>query len=536
MAVSKSLKPPRTSRKAPRAKVRSVRKGHPLEALAVMAVLGILSAGAVAWFYLYGYTLYFGDAESHLNHARRIVDSRSAGLDQIGSPWLPLPHLAMAPFVMNQFLWTTGLAGAIPAALAFVIAGGFFYAATRRVFDSRSAALSATALLALNPNLLYVQSIPMTEAFFLAALCAVLYFTVLFRQTQSSAAVIGAGLASMAASMTRYEGWFLIPFVTLYFLTAAQKRRIAVAGLFAAVAALAPLAWLAHNWWHYGDPLEFYRGPYSAKAIYQRALDMNMDRYPGDGDWRLAWFYFRSAAALCAGPVLAYLAFAGVFGAALRRAIWPVLLLALPSVFFVWSLYSSNAPIYMPHLWPRSYYNTRYGLAALPLLAFLAGAIAAAVPMRLRPWIGALTVFLGVLPWIAYPRMEGWICWKESQVNSESRRAWTSEASAYLAERYVPGSGILTSSGDLIGIYRQAGIRLRETLNDGNNPMFMATIARPDLHLREEWVVASSGDAVSTAMLKLRRNGPRYECVRMIAVKGAPVIEIYRRDRPLRRR
>src|SRR5687767_7461335 len=128
MAVSKSLKPPRTSRKSPRAKARSERKGHPLEALAVMAVLGILSAGAVAWFYLHGYTLYFGDAESHLHHARRILDSRSPGLDQIGSPWLPLPHLAMLPFAMNQFLWTTGLAGAIPAALAFVIGSGFFYA------------------------------------------------------------------------------------------------------------------------------------------------------------------------------------------------------------------------------------------------------------------------------------------------------------------------------------------------------------------------------------------------------------------------
>ena len=528
MPVSKSLKPPRISKakvRTPRPRnARAARGGHPFEALAVLAAAALLSASAILWFHWQQVTLYFGDAEAHLNTARRIIDSRTPGLDQLGTPWLPLPHLAMLPSAGNDELWQTGLAGGIPAGIAFVIACGFFYAAVRRIFDSRPAGVAGVALLALNPNLLYMQSIPMTEAFFLAAASALLYFTVIFRQSQSKLAILGSALASIAASLTRYEGWIMAPVVAVYFLFASRKDRLLNASLFALLAALAPLSWFAHNWWHYGDALAFYWGQHSAKAIQGDA------RYPGDGSWQLAWLYFRSAAALCAGPVLGYLAFAGVFGAALRRVVWPVVFLAIPALFYIVNVQAGDSPIFVPHLPPKSYYNTRYGLAALPLLAFLGAAITGGSPLRFRPWVAVLTIAAGILPWVVSPSKENWICWKESQVNSVARRAWTSKAAAYLKQRYRPGTGILTSSGDLMGIYREAGIPFRELLHDGNNPMFLATIARPDLHLREEWVVATSGDPVSTAMVKLWRTGPHYEYVEMIAVKGAPVIEIYRRN------
>ena len=65
----------------------------------------------------------------------------------------------------------------------------------RRAAHSSAAAWLSLGLLALNPNLLYLQATPMTETVVLAALMALLYFTVLFRETQSFAAVIGAGVA-----------------------------------------------------------------------------------------------------------------------------------------------------------------------------------------------------------------------------------------------------------------------------------------------------------------------------------------------------
>src|SRR3954468_16147198 len=109
--------------------------------LAVLASLILLSAAAVTVCHLNGWILYYGDAESHLNIARRMVDSRTPGYDQVGTVWLPLPHWAMLPFVRVDSLWRSGLAGAIPSALAFIAAGMFLFAAARRIFSDDSAAL-----------------------------------------------------------------------------------------------------------------------------------------------------------------------------------------------------------------------------------------------------------------------------------------------------------------------------------------------------------------------------------------------------------
>src|SRR5215471_15435121 len=141
------------------------------------AGLALLSALAVTFFWQRGWLLYYGDAEAHLDIARRIVDSRTPGYDQVGTVWLPLPHWAMLPLVRMDRFWINGLAGAIPSAIAFVLAGSFLFAAARRIFADTAAAFAATALWTLNPNVLYLQSIPMTESLFAACLLALLYFT-----------------------------------------------------------------------------------------------------------------------------------------------------------------------------------------------------------------------------------------------------------------------------------------------------------------------------------------------------------------------
>ena len=163
----------------------------------VAASLGLVSAAAVFFFASRGWLLYYGDAEAHLNIARRVVDSQTPGYDQLGTVWLPLPHVLMLPFARRDAWWRSGLAGAIPSALCFVVAGSFLFAAVRRMFGSQAAAVAATALFALNPNLLYLQSIPMTEPVFLACLMALLYFTVRFRETQGRVWIALAGAARL---------------------------------------------------------------------------------------------------------------------------------------------------------------------------------------------------------------------------------------------------------------------------------------------------------------------------------------------------
>jgi len=492
------------------------------ETVSVVALLSLWSAAWI-WFFLgRGYLAYYGDAEAHLNIARRILDSRTPGYDELGTVWLPLPHLLTMPLARYDALWQNALAGAIVSGVCFVLGGAFLFAAARLVFDSSAAAIAATAVYASNPNILYLQSTAMTEPLFMAALLATVYFLVRFRDTQGWGAVCGAGFSALCGTLTRYEGWFLIPFFALFALLAAKRHRVAKAVLFAAIACLGPLYWLAHNWWCCSNVLDFYNGPYSPKAIQGAA------HYPGVGNWLKAGLYFRTAVRWCAGAPLVWLGAAGLVAClAARAARWPALLLMLPGVFYVWSIHSSGTPIFVPDLWPNSYYNSRYGLALFPALVFGAAMLVTLVPARARPIAAVALTAIAAAPWLIHPRPDAWITWKESQVNSEARRAWTREAAAYIGPRYRHGAGIITTFGDITGIFRAAGIPLRETLTWDNWPLWQAAVTRPDQFLWEEWAVVMGGDPVQTALGRAGIRGPRYELVRTIMVPHAPVIEIY---------
>jgi dolichyl-phosphate-mannose-protein mannosyltransferase len=505
-----------------RIEIRSMSRA--IHAIAVVLLLAAIGAAAVIWCARQGHTLYDGDAEAHLNIARRVLDSRTPGPEQFGTVWLPLPHLLMIPSVMRDDWWHSGLGGAIPSSACFVLAGAFLFAAARRIYASSAAGWAVALLFALNPNMLYLQSTPMTEAVFAASLAALLWATLWFRDSQSMWAILAAAVASNAASLTRYEGWFLIPFVALYLLIVARTKRCAI--LFAMLALIGPAAWLAHNQYYYGNPLEFYNGYYSAQAIYQRQLAQGIARYPGDHDWHKALEYYFAAMRLTNGPVLLAAGAAGALVALYRKIWWPIVLLGLPPLFYVWSIHSSGTPLYVPHLWPNAFYNTRYGLAVLPLAALAAGAMVTMV--RSSMCIAAALILAGGVS-AALAVMGEPVCWKEAEVNSIARRAWTHEAAEFLTANYRRGSGVIYTFGDLAGVLREAGIPLREGLHQGNHPYWEAATTRPEFFLRDEWALAISGDAVATAILRAQRRGPHYELRKRIIVKGAPVIEIYQR-------
>ncbi len=437
--------------------------------------------------------------------------------------WLPLPHWLMLPFVRVDGWWRSGLAGAFPSAACFIAAGMFLFGAVGRMFDSTPAAAAATALFALNPNVLYLQSIPMTESLFFAALTALLYCSVRFRQTQGWPALVGAGIAACAGTLARYEAWFLIPFAAAYFLYTAREHRWRAAVLFSILAGFGPLYWLAHNWWLSGGVMASFTGPYSAKA------QMGTAAYPGKHDWRMAFLYYRTGAQLCSGAWLVWLALAGAAASLAKRVFWPLALLALPGVFYVWAIYRSNTFIYVPTLWPFTYDAVRYAMAVYPLLAVAPAALVAIAPPRARVAVAALVVAAGAGWWLAHPDAKNWAVWEEARINSASRRAFIAEAAQYLAPRYRRGSGIFTSFGDLTGIYRQAGIPLRETFTQDIGVPWLATVRRPELFLWQEWAVALAGDDVHQALGRAAQHGIEYTLEKLILVKDAPAVEIYRR-------
>jgi hypothetical protein len=193
-------------------------------------------------------------------------------------------------------------------------------------------------------------------------------------------------------------------------------------------------------------------------------------------------------------------------------------------------MHGSGTPIFIPDRWPHSYYNARYGLAALPLLAALAAALIAAIPARAQWPVALVLAAVTLIPWLSYPRPDNWISWKEAQVNSVDRRAWTYPAADYLRTHYRRGDGILSGFGDQTGIFTAAAIPLKEVLHDGNGPAWFAATARPDIFLHETWVVVREGDRAGEAMAKLAGvSHPRYVRKEIIRVKGAPAIEIWKR-------
>ena len=377
------------------------------------------------------------------------------------------------------------------------------------------------ACFALNPNVLYLASIPMTEVVFLAGLAVLLFALLRFRETQRIAYFALGVASSWAMSLTRFDAWFLIPFTALAFGWFAKRKQVVVLIGSGALAGLVPLYWMAHSWWQSGNALDFYNGPYSAAAI------QGPHSYPGYHDWPVAVLFYAKAGQLCAGWCLVLLGLAGCLIAAKKQTgRVPILFLCLTPAFYVWAVHSSKVPIYVPQLYFGSYYNLRYGIAVVAFSAFAAGAVVLAIPEKWRRF-GFAIPLLAAAAWLVPPSKDNWVCWKESQVNSEARRAWTKAGADFYETNYRPGERILTSSGDVMGIMSQAGIPLRETLSVNNGVTWLATTTRPDLLHRELWVVAQQGDLLWQALSRQRI--PIYQIVKTIRVKGAPPLVIYRK-------
>lgn len=126
----------------------------------------LVSLFALSFSYSRGIMLLYGDAVAHLHIARRIIDSLNPGLTQLGSVWLPLPHLLLVPFVARLEWWQSGVAGAFPSMGAYVFGAAGIYRLAR-LWVQPGSALVAALFFALNPGLLYMQTTAMNEPLFL---------------------------------------------------------------------------------------------------------------------------------------------------------------------------------------------------------------------------------------------------------------------------------------------------------------------------------------------------------------------------------
>jgi hypothetical protein len=176
-----------------------------------LAALSVLGGTAVAIHYArLDLTLSHYDARGHLIVARRIFDSITPGWQQIGAVWLPLPHLLNALPVQIDLLYRTGASATAISILCFALATTSLGWIVATLTGSSLAAVAGAAVFALNPNVLYLQSTPMTEPLLIGLLLlslALLTAWTMAPVERQGVRGVSVGMAFALACLTRYEGW-----------------------------------------------------------------------------------------------------------------------------------------------------------------------------------------------------------------------------------------------------------------------------------------------------------------------------------------
>ena len=351
-----------------------------------LAVLASAVAGLVAltWSFSNHLVLVYSDAGSHLDIARRVLDSRTPGIAQLGTVWLPIPHILLQPFIQNDFLWHTGLAGSIVGFFCFEIAAIALFLSIRLIVRYEVSAWIGLLVFITNPNVLYVQTTALTEPVLLMAMTASAYFLLRWSKQESQADLLTAGLLAMVAVGSRYDGWFFalmcggLVAVTAYRRWHDRDRAEGITIAFLAWPVYGMFMLFFYNWLIFGDPLAFQHGQFSVQA--QGNALQQAGRLATKGHVLLSLETYSWTALYNLGSVITVLALAGLLAYVVHtkmrvNSLIPYAFLS-GFLFNVLALWLGQSVIWTPHSNPPLYYNVRYGLMVLPAPALFIGFLA----------------------------------------------------------------------------------------------------------------------------------------------------------------
>ena len=460
--------------------------------LVVAAVVALFGAIAAIYYYRAGLSLAHYDARAHLVVARRVFDSLTPGWQQVGAVWLPLPHLLNALPVQVDWFYRTGFSAVAISVLSMAVAS---FAITRLIHlatGSLVGGIVASALLMLNPDVLYLQSTPMTEpllfgtTFLAVALIAEWCVSTPNSQAPNSQRpnTHAAGWSCIAAVLTRYEAFPIVAAAIGLAFIVLVRRGFSLTAAFRAVRGLAlwPLWALA----------AFLVNSKVTVGAFFVSGGFFVAENPALGDPLLAWAQVWEGLITLAGPVIPWVAVAGfiaVAAAAFRRKISGLPLVLALSACAALPLYAyvKGHPV-----------RIRYDVPLVAACAAIVGAGVALLPRRTQAAAGLLIVAISA--WQVRPFDARSPVVVESQreaPNQVGRRAVTE----YLRAHW-DGQPILTSMGSL-GHYMHdlalAGFNVRDFLHEGNGEIWKYAVAHP--RPVAEWILieerAEGGDALN---------------------------------------
>lgn len=465
----------------------------PLHNMRLPLLIAVLTAVSVISFIYYGSSglaLVYNDARSHLNIGRRVVEGLTPGLPQIGSVWLPLTHFLMIGTIWNDFMWHSGLAGAIQSMIAFVATGGIIYLYLREIGVGVLSRLVAVSLFVLNVNVLYLQSTAMTELMLLLTMTMGAYRLLRWFKSDSLIYLIGAAFWVMLSTLVRYDGWFLCVFsTTLVFgytwWVKNYREGEGKAILFFTLAGFGIFLWLLWNWLIFKDPLYFAFGPYSAHTQQSQLesagiLATKHNLWFSIKVYVYAMAYNIGVVPLVAGAVGALLLwFNKRFSPAIRIA--SVSLLA-PLLFNIIALFLGHSVLFIEGLSGQSWFNVRYGIMMMPSIAIFVGYGLHVLPrvIKMPAAAGVITVALFALLY-----QEG-VTILDAKYGSSQKNV--SQVSAWLHAHVPDQEGlVLISAASHDAIIFSSGLPMKRFIHEGTGDWWRQATQTPDHWAR--WIV-----------------------------------------------
>ncbi len=487
-------------------------------------ILSIISIGSFILFYKNGLGLAYNDARSHLDIGRRVVEGLKPGLAQLGSVWLPLPHMLMIPTIWNDFMWHSGLSGALQSMISFVGTGIIIYVFLKKLNVNFIGRIIGLLVFVANWNVLYLQSTAMTELLLIGTMTAGVYYLLIWQDSEKILDLIKASFWIMLSTLNRYDGWFLLVMATILVgIITLRKRGYKVTEgvilLFLTLAGIGIALWVLWNLLIFKDPLYFILGPYSAHAQQQQLSQAG--NLPTKHNLWLSTFIYYYALAFNVGIVTLIIGSIGTLLFYFDKKISSnvkIICLALfaPLIFNIIALYFGFSVLFIQGISGNTWFNVRYGVMMVPTIAIFIGYLVSKLK-NFRP------VLIGVILMILFFSMSS-----ADAVTVDDARVGSSQVNVSAAGNWLnqnaknkPGF-VLISAASHDAIIFSSGLPMSKFIHEGTGAYWLSATKSPDRWAR--WIVMRTNDNTDQTW-KLVSKSPGFKRFKLVG--HFPFADIY---------
>jgi len=494
---------------------------------AILILFVGLSAVSILNFIIYyqnGLGLAYNDARSHLDIGRRIVENLKPGFGQVGSVWLPLPHLLMLLTIWNDFMWHSGLSGALQSMVAYVFTGILIYLFLKRIGAGLFGRIAGVLLFASNINILYMQSTAMTELLLLGTMTAGAYELLMWHKEESMPRLIKSAFWIMLSTMIRYDGWFLFLFaVALIFIRTIRKGYKTTEGvliMFATLGGFGIALWLLWNQMIFNDMFFFAFGPYSANA-QQKILEVS-GSLGTKHNLPFSIETYLYALTYNAGLFTSLLGLAGMIVLWFDERIKPAIRIATsallaPFFFNIFALYLGHSVLHVQTIAGGSWFNVRYGLMMIPSIAIFSGYFMDRVK-SLRLVLVSLLIFISIF---TFANRDA-VTIDDGIVGSSGKNV--KEVSGWLHDNAKDKPGfVLISAAAHDSIIFSSGLPMSKFIHEGTGVYWDLATAHPERWAR--WIIVRTNDKNDSTFRLLRKN--KSFTKNYVRVHSYPFADIY---------